>query len=152
MSTLLESMEQYRGEMTQWFEHMHRNPELSMQEEKTAKFIADTVSQWGYEVETGVGKHGIVASLKVGDSDKAIGLRADFDALPIQEDNDLAYKSETEGIAHLCGHDRSEERRVGKERRCRRARQRKRDTAALQVHRPHASTCAEQCSRGKWAD
>jgi len=105
MSTLLESMEQYRGEMTQWFEHMHRHPELSMQEEKTAKFISDTVSQWGYEVETGVGKHGVVASLKVGDSDKAIGLRADFDALPIQEDNNLAYKSETEGIAHLCGHD-----------------------------------------------
>jgi hippurate hydrolase len=105
MSTLLETIEKNRGEMTEWFEQMHRNPELSMQEENTAKFIADTVSQWGYEVETGVGKQGVVASLTVGDSGKAIGLRADFDALPIQEDNDLAYKSLTDGVAHLCGHD-----------------------------------------------
>ena len=91
--------------MLEWFEHMHRNPELSMQEEKTAQYIADIVSQWGYEVETGVGKHGIVASMTVGDSGKSIGIRADFDALPIQEVNDLAYKSQTEGVSHLCGHD-----------------------------------------------
>ena len=57
------------------------------------------------DVETGVGKHGVVASLTNGDSAKAIGIRADFDALPIQEDNDLPYKSETPGVAHLCGHD-----------------------------------------------
>ncbi len=61
--------------------------------------------QWGYEAATGVGKHGVVASLKVGDGHKAIGLRADFDALPIQEDNDLPYKSTVEGVGHLCGHD-----------------------------------------------
>src|SRR5699024_11954385 len=53
----------------------------------------------------GIGKYGIVASLKVGNSDKAIGIRADFDALPIQEENNLPYKSSTDGIAHLCGHD-----------------------------------------------
>jgi hippurate hydrolase len=84
---------------------MHRNPELSMQEEKTATYIADIVREWGYEVDTGVGKHGIVASITNGDSGKSIGLRADFDALPIQELNDLAYKSTVEGVAHLCGHD-----------------------------------------------
>ncbi|HEY9039055.1 MAG TPA: M20 aminoacylase family protein [Roseovarius sp.] len=92
--------------MQGWFEHMHRTPELSMQEENTAKYIADTLRSFGaYEIETGIGKHGIVASLKVGDSDRAVGLRADFDALPIQEVNDLVYKSETPGTAHLCGHD-----------------------------------------------
>lgn len=92
--------------MTQWFEHMHRNPELSMQEDNTAAFIAETLRGFGgFEVETGIGKHGIVASLKVGDGDGAIGLRADFDALPIQEDNDFAYKSTVDGVAHLCGHD-----------------------------------------------
>lgn len=101
----LQTLEAEKDQMVQWFEHMHRHPELSMKEEQTAKFIADTVREWGYDVETGVGKHGIVASLKVGDSDKAIGLRADFDALPIQEDNDLDYKSEVEGVGHLCGHD-----------------------------------------------
>ena len=84
---------------------MHRHPELSMQEQETAQYIADIVGQWGYEVETGIGTHGIVASMTVGDSGKAIGLRADFDALPIQEVNALDYKSEVEGVAHLCGHD-----------------------------------------------
>lgn len=92
--------------MKGWFDHMHRTPELAMQEEKTAKYIADTLRSFGeYEVETGVGKYGIVASLKLGTSDKIIGLRADFDALPIQEENTLEYKSQTPGVAHLCGHD-----------------------------------------------
>lgn len=92
--------------MRQWFEHMHRHPELSMQETNTAEFIAQTLrSIGGYEIDTGIGKNGIVASLSVGDSDKAIGLRADFDALPIQEVNDFPYKSTTEGVSHLCGHD-----------------------------------------------
>lgn len=104
-TTALQALEAEQTLMSEWFEHMHRHPELSMQEAETATFIAETVRQWGYEVETGVGKHGIVASMTVGDSDKAIGLRADFDALPIQEVNDLDYKSTVEGVAHLCGHD-----------------------------------------------
>ena len=92
--------------VTEWFEHLHRYPELSMQEERTAAYIAETLRSFGgYEIETGVGKHGIVATLKVGDGDRTIGLRADFDALPIQEENDFAYKSTVDGVAHLCGHD-----------------------------------------------
>lgn len=105
MSTILEKIETYKSELESWFEHMHRNPELSMQEAETASYIADVLRPWGYEVVSGVGKHGIVASLTVGNGTKAIGLRADFDALPIQEINDLAYKSDKEGISHLCGHD-----------------------------------------------
>jgi hippurate hydrolase len=105
MKTTLEALEADQTQIREWFEHLHRHPELSMREQETAKYIAETVGQWGYDVETGVGKHGIVASLTVGDSDKAIGLRADFDALPIQEDNALGYKSEVPGVAHLCGHD-----------------------------------------------
>lgn len=105
MNTILEKIQADKDQIDEWFEHMHRNPELSMQEEKTARFIADTVSQWGYDVETGVGKYGIVASLTAGNGDKAIGLRADFDALPIQEVNDLDYQSTVEGVSHLCGHD-----------------------------------------------
>ena len=92
--------------MTEWFEHMHRHPELSMREEQTAAYIAEALRGFGaYDVETGIGKHGIVASLKVGDGDQVIGLRADFDALPIQEQNDFPYKSTVDGVAHLCGHD-----------------------------------------------
>jgi hippurate hydrolase len=103
--TITESLEAERDEMTVWFEHMHRHPELSMQEQQTARYIADLVRQWGYEVETGIGKHGIVASLTAGKGGRAVGLRADFDALPIQEVNDLDYRSTVEGVAHLCGHD-----------------------------------------------
>jgi hippurate hydrolase len=105
MNTIHKALESDRDQISGWFEHMHRNPELSMQEEMTAQFIADTVSQWGYDVETGIGKHGIVASMTVGNSGKSIGLRADFDALPIQEVNDLDYKSQVDGVSHLCGHD-----------------------------------------------
>lgn len=105
MSAILEALEAYDSQMKTWFEHMHRNPELSTQETETARYIAGIVEQLGYEVETGIGGHGIVASMTVGDSGKAIGLRADFDALPIQEDNDLDYRSEVEGVSHLCGHD-----------------------------------------------
>ncbi len=93
------------AQMQAWFEHLHRHPELSMREAATARYIAELVRGWGYEVATGVGTHGIVASLTVGGGTRAIGLRADFDALPIQEDNDLAYRSEVPGVAHLCGHD-----------------------------------------------
>ncbi|MBI1622727.1 M20 aminoacylase family protein [Aquamicrobium zhengzhouense] len=92
--------------MRQWFEHMHRHPELSMQEQRTAEFIAETLRSFGgYEVETGIGKHGIVATLSAGSGDKTIGLRADFDALPIQEQNNFAYTSTVDGVSHLCGHD-----------------------------------------------
>ena len=105
MSSVLNALESERDLIESWFKHMHENPELSMREEETARYIAGLLEPWGYEVVTGVGQHGIVASLKVGSSDKAIGLRADFDALPIQEINDLPYKSTVEGVSHLCGHD-----------------------------------------------
>lgn len=106
MTAIAKRLEQNRAQMTEWFEHMHRHPELSMQETSTANYIAETLRGFGaYEVVTGVGQNGIVASLKVGDGEAVIGLRADFDALPIQEQNDLPYKSDTEGVGHLCGHD-----------------------------------------------
>lgn len=88
-----------------WRHHLHKHPELSLEERKTAKYIADLVRSWGYDVVEGIGKHGVVASLTAGQGTRSIGLRADTDALPIQEDNDLPYKSEITGVAHLCGHD-----------------------------------------------
>ena len=105
MHRMIEALNADHGQMKEWFEHMHRHPELSMQERETAAYIAKIVGQWGYDVQTGVGKHGIVASMTVGESGKAIGLRADFDALPIQEVNDLGYRSTVDGVSHLCGHD-----------------------------------------------
>ena len=94
--------------MKQWMEAMHQDPELSTQEVNTGKYVADLLKNMGYEVHEHVGKHGIegvVGVLSHGDGKKKIGIRADMDALPIQEINNLPYKSRHDGISHLCGHD-----------------------------------------------
>ncbi len=107
MSTaVLEKIKSGKDTLTSWMNHMHKTPELALKETGTAKFIAERLREiGGWEIVEGVGKTGIVASMKVGDSEKSIGLRADFDALPIEEDNNLPYKSTVPGNAHLCGHD-----------------------------------------------
>jgi hippurate hydrolase len=105
MNALVNDFEGRLGAIRAWRHHLHKHPELSLEEIETAKYIAGLVRSWGYEVVEGVGKHGVVASLTAGNGNKAIGLRADTDALPIQEDNNLPYKSEVTGVSHLCGHD-----------------------------------------------
>ena len=84
---------------------IHANPELAYQEHRTAKKIAEALSELGLEVHTGIGRTGLVASLKVGNSDRTIGLRADMDALPIHEETGLPYASRNPGVFHGCGHD-----------------------------------------------
>lgn len=105
MNAVLKALESRMDTMTAWRHHLHRHPELSLEEAETARYIADLVKSWGYDVVEGIGQYGIVASLTAGSGKKSIGLRADTDALPIQEDNDLPYKSDVPGVAHLCGHD-----------------------------------------------
>lgn len=102
---LFEALKQRHQEMKSWMEYMHQHPEPAMTEEHTSKYLADLVKSFGFEVEENIGKYGMVATLKLGDGDKILGLRAEFDALPIQEDNDLPYKSPVAGKGHLCGHD-----------------------------------------------
>ena len=83
---------------------IHANPELSFQEFQTAALVADTLSEiGGYTVRTQVGKTGVVAEL--GESGPVIAIRADMDALPIVEANDVSYASRTPGVMHACGHD-----------------------------------------------
>lgn len=94
-----------KDQIVQWQEDLHRFPETALEEVKTSRYIANILKDLGYEVHEHIGKTGIVAVMKVGYGTKSIGLRADFDALPIQEVNDLPYKSQTAGKAHLCGHD-----------------------------------------------
>ncbi len=106
MNEIFDIMKKRQPEIEMWLHTMHRNPELSMHETHTAKYIAEVLKSFGeFDVVEGVGKYGIVASLTNGESKRSVGLRADFDALPIEEQNDLAYKSENPGVAHLCGHD-----------------------------------------------
>ena len=84
---------------------IHANPELAYEEHRTAKKIAEALSELGLEVHTGIGRTDLVASLKVGNSDRTIGLRADMDALPIHEETGLPYASRHPGVFHGCGHD-----------------------------------------------
>lgn len=85
--------------------HLHQHPELSFQETETARYICDFYEQLGIPYKANVGGNGIVATLKGGRPGKTVALRADFDALPIQEENDVPYKSKIDGVMHACGHD-----------------------------------------------
>ncbi len=105
MNELISIFKERQSEMDAWFEHLHRNPELGFQEEETARFIAERLKSWGYDVVEQVGKTGLVATMNCGDSGKAIGLRADMDALPVEEDASHALRSEVPGVSHMCGHD-----------------------------------------------
>lgn len=93
-------------EMTSWRRHMHQNPELAFEIESTASFVASHLRSWGIEVHEGIGKTGVVGVLSKGDATKkTIALRADMDAIPIQEMNEFSYKSTNDKIMHGCGHD-----------------------------------------------
>jgi len=87
-------------------EHLHANPELSFKEFKTASFISEELNKNGIGHQTGIAGTGIVGLIKgINSSEKVILLRADMDALPIQEQNNVSYKSTCDGIMHACGHD-----------------------------------------------
>jgi len=92
-------------EYTQWRRDVHAHPELAFEESRTANFVASQLASYGIKVTAGVGKTGVVGTLKVGSSDKVIGLRADMDALPMDELNTFAHKSKHPGCMHSCGHD-----------------------------------------------
>ncbi|OAT27538.1 M20 family peptidase [Buttiauxella brennerae ATCC 51605] len=85
--------------------YLHANPELSLEEFKTSDLVAKQLETWGYKVTRGIGTTGVVGSLKKGDSNKSIGLRADMDALPIFEETNLPWASTVPGKMHACGHD-----------------------------------------------
>jgi hippurate hydrolase len=84
---------------------IHANPELAFQERATSDLVASLLTQWGYDVTRGLGKTGVVGVLKMGDGSRRIGLRADMDALPIEEATGLPYTSAVPKTMHACGHD-----------------------------------------------
>ncbi|MEH6944595.1 M20 metallopeptidase family protein [Bacillus sp. JJ722] len=88
-----------------WRRHLHQNPELSFQEEETAKYIKEKLIEFGVDVKTGIGGYGLTGMLKGNQPGKTIALRADFDALPIQDEKEVPYKSIKPGVMHACGHD-----------------------------------------------
>jgi amidohydrolase len=101
---MLDKAAALNDEMVRLRRVVHANPELSFQEHRTAALVVDTLSEiGGYSVQTQVGKTGVVADL--GESGPVIAIRADMDALPILEANDVAYRSTNPGVMHACGHD-----------------------------------------------
>jgi len=85
--------------------YLHQNPELSFQEEKTSRFIADTLKSYGISVQENVGDKGVVGIVQGSEHGKTIAFRADFDALPIEDQKEVTYKSTVPGVMHACGHD-----------------------------------------------
>jgi hippurate hydrolase len=93
--------------LTRWRRHLHANPSLTLQEGPTAAFVVEKLKELGVtEIETGIGGHGVVATLSRPGSNRSVGLRADMDALPIEEAAaDLPWRSTNPGVMHACGHD-----------------------------------------------
>ncbi|MEK4485811.1 amidohydrolase [Psychrobacillus sp. FSL H8-0484] len=103
---LMEMLDERKDEMFQIRRFLHEHPELSFKEEKTAQYIADFYKGKDVEVQTNVGNgYGIIVTIVGGKPGKTIGLRADFDALPIVEETSVPFKSKNEGVMHACGHD-----------------------------------------------
>lgn len=95
------SFEEVRG----WRRYMHQHPELSFQEVHTAAYIEEKLKSFGLEVQKNIGSHGLITVLEGKEPGKKIVLRADFDALPIDDEKETSYKSTNPGVMHACGHD-----------------------------------------------
>lgn len=102
---IVERIAALRDELTAWRRDLHAHPELGFEEQRTADFVAERLASFGIEVHRGIGKTGVVGVLRSGASARSVGLRADMDALPIQEANGFPHRSRHDGRMHACGHD-----------------------------------------------
>ncbi|WP_176081919.1 M20 aminoacylase family protein [Paraburkholderia tropica] len=102
---LIPEIQAAQGEIQGLRRTIHAHPELRYEESQTADLVASKLAEWGIEVHRGLGKTGVVGVLKRGNGARSIGLRADMDALPIQELNTFDHRSRNDGKMHACGHD-----------------------------------------------
>ena len=103
---IINRIAELQDEIVAWRRHLHERPELGFEEHETAAFVAEKLRSFGVdEVHTGIGRTGVVGVLRAGRSERRIGLRADMDALPIQEETGLPWASKVPGRMHACGHD-----------------------------------------------
>lgn len=102
---LIDPIIQFHAELKEIRRAIHANPELSYEEVQTAELVAQKLTEWGIPVVRGLGGTGVVGVIRNGDSSRAVGLRADMDALPLQEHNTFPHKSKNDGKMHACGHD-----------------------------------------------
>jgi hippurate hydrolase len=109
MTYLRDALTERVGEFIQLRRDIHRNPELAFEEHRTSDLVAAKLESWGYAVHRGLGGTGVVGTLRRGNngnkSSRSLGIRADMDALPIQEATGLAWASSKPGLMHACGHD-----------------------------------------------
>ncbi len=91
--------------LTTWRRHLHAHPELTLNEQATAAFVQARLKELGIPFTAGVGGHGVVGTISQGQSNRSVGLRADMDALPIQETSGVPHASTNPGLMHACGHD-----------------------------------------------
>ena len=100
-----ESIKAMHEQLIEWRHDIHAHPETAFDEVRTSNFVAEKLEKFGLDVDRGLGKTGVVGTIRKGKSNKAIGLRADMDALFIHEENDFEYRSRNDGKMHACGHD-----------------------------------------------
>ena len=105
MAALLEALHDAAHDFVEIRRDIHRHPELGFAEHRTAALVAERLASWGYEVTTGLGGTGVVGTLRRGTGQKRLGIRADMDALPIDETSGVAWASAHAGVMHACGHD-----------------------------------------------
>ncbi len=105
MRDFLHHARSFHADLVEMRRDIHRNPERSFHEERTAAVAADAIEALGFDVRRGVGGHGVVAEIRSGSAGRVVALRADMDALPIAESNDVEYRSTVDGVMHACGHD-----------------------------------------------
>jgi hippurate hydrolase len=101
---IVDRIKSFHDELTTWRQDLHAHPELGFEEQRTSDFVAHKLAEFGCTVHRNIGKTGVVGVLQTGNG-PSIGLRADMDALPIEEANDLPYRSKHKGVMHACGHD-----------------------------------------------
>jgi amidohydrolase len=105
LNKLYGELENNYNELIAWRRHLHQHPELSFEEKNTSTFIAEQLKSFDIEVRTNVGGNGVLGFLQGGEPGRTIAFRADFDALPIQDEKETPYKSKVPGVMHACGHD-----------------------------------------------
>ena len=102
---LIDRIVQFQQDIADIRRDIHAHPELKFAEKRTSDVVAGKLTEWGYAVHRGLGETGVVGTIKSGSSAKSVGLRADMDALPLQEHNQFAHRSVHDGTMHACGHD-----------------------------------------------